>query len=508
MSYPPIDVRRVVSQSVSRALRAMRAEPARAFSLNDLAVIAGISARSLQRQFQASLGQTPIEALRAIRLERARRDLLLAARGRTISDVALRCGFSHLGRFSVDYRRHYGETPSQTLRRQASYISTKVHTPRASAGGADGPAIAVPPMALDGVDRETVRNLREEFLAAILRAGMAVTERPDRARYHLQGVCRQSCGETRVTFRLLDAATGRHIWAFDQDAVAGSDFESVERLAMQVSAALLTSLRAAEIDRARRKPDTDLTAHDLIMRAWPLVTALDAEGHQRAIELLQRARSRDPANGLAIALEAWCHGQRAVYQFTNDTSSARVEALNLAALAARCGGDGTTFAILGHALACAHDLQAAAVMTRKALALDGGSAWAWGRSAWLDVYAGRAATAIERFEISLQLAPHDPLIFNNYAGLGCAYLGLHNYGEAARWLMRAVVEHPPAAWAHRVLGPVHLLAGNRTQAQHSLAVVKRLYPDATASQCSSAAPLPLADRDRIADGLESMGLRS
>jgi tetratricopeptide (TPR) repeat protein len=363
-------------------------------------------------------------------------------------------------------------------------------------------------MTLDGVDRETVRHLREELVTALMRAGVALTERPDRARYQLYGVCRRSCGETRVTFRLLDASTGRYIWAFDQDAVAGSGFDSDERLALHVAAALLPSLRAAEIDHVRCKSDIDLTANDLIMKAWPLVTALDAEGHQRAIELLQRARGRDPTNGLAISLEAWCHGQRVVYQFTDDTSSARVEVLALASLAARCGGDGTTFAILGHALACAHDLQAAAVMTRKALALDGGSAWAWGRSAWLDVYAGRATTAIERFKISLELAPHDTLAFNNYAGLGCAHLRLNNYGEAARCLERAILEHPPAAWAHRVLGPVHLLAGNRAQAQRSLAVVKRLYPDATATQCASAAPLHPADRDRIANGLESMGLRS
>lgn len=508
MSYQPIDVRRVLSVSVRRALRAMRADPARDFSLLDLAVIAGVSARSLQRQFRASLGQTPIEALRIIRLERARRDLLLAERGRTVANVALSCGFSHLGRFSSEYRRHYGETPSQTLRRQSSFIGAEEHVSRAFAGGTDRPAIAVPQMAFDGVNREGARNLREELVTALLRAGVAVTERPDRARYHLQGVCRQSCGEKRVTFRLLDAATGCYIWAFDQDAIGGSDLDSDERMALHVSAALMPRLRAAENERVRCKPETDLTANDLIMKAWPLVTALDAEGHQRAIELLQRARSRDPSHGLAIALEAWCHGQRAVYQFTHATSSARDEALELASLAARCGGNGTTFAILGHALACAHDLKAAAVMTGKALALDGGSAWAWGRSAWLDVYTGRAATAIDRFKISLQLAPHDPLAFNNYAGLGCAYLRIDNFTEAARWLERAVLEHPPAAWAHRVLGPVHLLAGNRAQAQHSLAVVKRLYPDTTATQCASAAPLHPTDRDRVANGLESMGLRS
>jgi hypothetical protein len=43
-------------------------------------------------------------------------------------------------------------------------------------------------------------------------------------------------------------------------------------------------------------------------------------------------------------------------------------------------------------------------------------------------------------------------------------------------MARAIAEHPPAAWAHRVLCPIYLLAGKRTQAQRSVAVVQRLYP--------------------------------
>ena len=56
--------------------------------------------------------------------------------------------------------------------------------------------------------------------------------------------------------------------------------------------------------------------------------------------------------------------------------------MTLAERAQRIGGDGTTFVILGHALAGAHELQAAEVVTQRALQLDGGSSWAWGRRAW------------------------------------------------------------------------------------------------------------------------------
>jgi AraC-like DNA-binding protein len=56
----------------------MRAAPERAYRVRDLVAIAGVSARSLQRQFRAGLGQTPIEVLRAIRLECARQSCCAA----------------------------------------------------------------------------------------------------------------------------------------------------------------------------------------------------------------------------------------------------------------------------------------------------------------------------------------------------------------------------------------------------------------------------------------------
>lgn len=50
-------------------------------------------------------------------MTRARGDLLRPAPGATVTNVAMDCGFSHLGRFSCDYCRHFGESPSETLRR-------------------------------------------------------------------------------------------------------------------------------------------------------------------------------------------------------------------------------------------------------------------------------------------------------------------------------------------------------------------------------------------------------
>ena len=106
----------------SRAVRAVvdivEAEPERPWRITELAAHAGVSPRSLQAAFRRDLGTTPLEHLRRTRLARARHDLLAADPASTsVTDIATRWGFFHLGRFSQAYRVEYAELPSQTLAR-------------------------------------------------------------------------------------------------------------------------------------------------------------------------------------------------------------------------------------------------------------------------------------------------------------------------------------------------------------------------------------------------------
>ena len=81
-----------------------------------LAAVAGVSLRSLFSGFKACCGVSPMQYLKALRLERARADLQTAPEHANVAGVALRWGFGHLGRFSADYKARFGECPSQTRR--------------------------------------------------------------------------------------------------------------------------------------------------------------------------------------------------------------------------------------------------------------------------------------------------------------------------------------------------------------------------------------------------------
>ena len=170
-------------------------------------------------------------------------------------------------------------------------------------------------------------------------------------------------------------------------------------------------------------------------------------------------------------------------------------------------GDATVLTALGSALTALHDLETSEMVIRKALAVDGSSAWAWSRSGWIDFYKGDADSAIERFAIALDLAPHDPLAFNTFVGTGCAHFHAGRYVEAAYWQERALAAHPTATWVHRTLSPAYVLGGFKTDARRSLEALRQHYPELTVSQLPQGLPpLPPGYGDLVMGSLESMGL--
>ena len=84
-------------------------------TVQDVCQATAVSERTLQYAFLEHFGVTPKAYLKAIRLNGVRRELKNAEPDVTINQVAMRWGFWHMSQFAVDYRKHFGELPSQTL---------------------------------------------------------------------------------------------------------------------------------------------------------------------------------------------------------------------------------------------------------------------------------------------------------------------------------------------------------------------------------------------------------
>ncbi len=93
----------------------------------DVCRSAGVGIRTLQRLFQRELNLSPTRYILARRLAAARQKLILSdPESNEVTSIALDHGFSHLGRFAGEYRRYFGEKPSDTLKRTAApkaYVS-------------------------------------------------------------------------------------------------------------------------------------------------------------------------------------------------------------------------------------------------------------------------------------------------------------------------------------------------------------------------------------------------
>ena len=85
-------------------------------TLADLCRVTDLGARSLQGMFRERLGVSPMQYVRAERLNRAHA-LLLGNVCAHVSEAARLSGYWHMAQFAADYRKMFQETPSSTLKR-------------------------------------------------------------------------------------------------------------------------------------------------------------------------------------------------------------------------------------------------------------------------------------------------------------------------------------------------------------------------------------------------------
>src|SRR5579875_3777211 len=114
-SFSAAGARQPLPASLAHALGWLERRLDEPIRLDHLAAAAGVRPRTLEAHFRLYLGTTPLGWVRRTRLARARQQLLAPGNATNVTEVALANGFGQLGRFAGQYRRQFGETPSQTL---------------------------------------------------------------------------------------------------------------------------------------------------------------------------------------------------------------------------------------------------------------------------------------------------------------------------------------------------------------------------------------------------------
>jgi adenylate cyclase len=519
------------------AVAHMRAHVGEKVTVADLVRVCGVADRTLRKHFHVFLGLAPLDYLRRMRLGAAREELLSAAPNGSVTEIAARNGFSHFGRFAAQYRRSFGESPSATLRRVCSTAHARTGSSESNSTlGSDEPSLmvrisrgrpllAILPFRTVTIDHKFFAESVAEGLACALSSTRTLSVKLTRpssvaslnsrdlarergARYCVTGRVAQTDDRLRVIICLLDAANERHLWGDSFDGRASDLFALQDCVIEGVVRAILPNIREAEIERTHRKRPEDLGAYELTMQAFPLAFAANPDAAKQALELLASAMEMDPDYALAAAIAAWCHGQLVTYNGTRSVAEEKMHALRLANRAGVLDTDNDPLVVTAR---CAvhtmvNDVETGAVLLERALALDPRSSWAWERSGWLKTYLGQSEGAIRHFERAIRLAPARSQNAHRLIGIGSAYFDAGHYDEAARWKRRAILEQPGVAWANRTLAVSYARLGDRLAALDALTALRRYCPDVTISQVLSAVPFTRDFLDRVAEGLDDLGL--
>lgn len=316
-------------RGVAMAIRFMQRNLARPLATAEIAAAAGVSERSLRRQFQRFTGQSPVTFHRHLRLEAARQTLCDNDAKADITTAAGMHGFSHLSRFTGQYRRHYGELPSTTLRAlretslplpwHAKSEPIRLIVLPFKCTGPEPSNATFAETTTDQVISALTRTRRLNVLSpgSDLRTANHMRGASSLARYAVRGRVHWIGGRVLAVIRLIDVATGRQIWGNAFEGAVECATVLQQQVAEGVASALPVCIRDAEATRGRLKPEHNPVAVRHARQALHAILEMTQSANGRALEILDRAQSIDPEFPLARALAAWCHAQRAACCFGN-----------------------------------------------------------------------------------------------------------------------------------------------------------------------------------------------
>jgi TolB-like protein len=110
-------------------------------------------------------------------------------------------------------------------------------------------------------------------------------------RYVLEGAIRSAGGQLRVNAQLVETESGTQIWANRFDGPTTALFEVQDQITDGVVGAIQPSVTHAEVERARLKRSSNLTAYDLYLQALPHLLSRDGKRHRSAEEALRLSGS-------------------------------------------------------------------------------------------------------------------------------------------------------------------------------------------------------------------------
>jgi TolB-like protein/DNA-binding winged helix-turn-helix (wHTH) protein/Flp pilus assembly protein TadD len=326
-------------------------------------------------------------------------------------------------------------------------------------------------------------------------------------RYLLEGAVRRNAGELRINIGLINAQTGSVVWGerfeLPRERLAVWQDEMIGRIA-NVLNFQLTKLESERLRQRRADPE----AADLAMHGWALVYASKTPQNYRAARrLFEQALDRDATEVRALVGLAWTSAVMVLDGWSASTSDDMAKADQAVAQALVLNPNhfvahhvrGFLFRLRGRP-------DSARDAFRTAIAINPNFAPGYAQLGATELALHRPEAAIRAIQRAMRLSPRDPSLGPWCAMLGRAELGLGNYQEAARWLVRAIDTGTPIARHRAYLAAALALGGRVAEARSALAEFRKLMPEATIRTLMADATSTEGWQERLVDGLRLAGL--
>jgi TolB-like protein len=284
--------------------------------------------------------------------------------------------------------------------------------------------------------------------------------------YVLSGHIRKAGNRIRVSAELTHTGSETPVWSDRYDRPLTDIFDLQDDVSSSVAAVVDPAVRGAEIERARRKPPTDLSAYDLYLRALHHLWGGTRDDVTKAIDLLRQSLGLDQARTPTLAALAW--GLIMAPPLGAHTPpGAATEALGLARRAVEQDGtDAFAHAVYGFTLfGPAGDNDQGRVHASEAVRLNPSSAFAWGVLGMIDSMGGDYENAVVCLQRSLVLSPYDSMLHLWMTGLTASCFALGRHEDGITWARKSVRHNPSNGTGHRMLAANLVAAGRLEEAR-------------------------------------------
>jgi adenylate cyclase len=321
--------------------------------------------------------------------------------------------------------------------------------------------------------------------------------------YVVEGSVRRSGNRVRLTVQLIDATTGNHVWAerYDRDFVDLFDLQ--DELTRAIVATLPGRLGAAEAERLRRKPPSDMAAFDYLLAGKIHHHRATPEDNDEALRLLDKAIALDPQFAQAYAWKACTLGQAAERGFRDPPEKFLMlawEEINKAV--ALDENDVECHRLLCEVCIETRQLDQAVMHNERALAMNPNDPRLVAQKGEVLTWLGQPAEAVEWLKTAMRLDPHGAPARAHL--LGRALFGARQYAEALE-AFRRIRSPRPGHLAFMAACAAQL--DRDDEARERLAAALALKPDlAIKSFVAGLFYREASDREHLAAALRKAGL--